>query len=220
MSNRSCRLYRNHRSNRLTGDTNLNTLTYVTQLRIDALQNRNKLLDAAEAVFLDDGVDASLELVVARAGVGRATLFRNFADRNALIFGLLDRTLCEFEDEAARIGADKFSLHRLLRFTADRMIYRAPIIEYWRSMDQRTPVFIEARERLAALYEPALHVAIAQGGCREDLRPSDLPLLVTMLGGGLYAPTTELRIELAERAWMFVADMARLAPLPDRVPAE
>lgn len=184
------------------------------------MQNRLKLLDAAEAVFLDQGVDASLDLVVAKAGVGRATLFRNFADRNALIFGLLDRTLCEFEREATRVDVDGFSLHRLLRYVADLMIYRAPIIEYWRAMDQRSPVFIRARERLMAIFEPALQCAIRDGMCRDDLRPIDIPLLITMLGGGLYAPTAELRGELAERAWLFVADGARLSPLPERAAAE
>ncbi len=44
-------------------------------------------------VFGQHGVTAPLDLVVERAQVGRATLYRNFPDRTALIQALLQRTV-------------------------------------------------------------------------------------------------------------------------------
>ena len=53
--------------------------------RDDAATRRRRLLDAADEVFSEQGVNAPLELVIERAGLGRATLYRHFPDRTALM---------------------------------------------------------------------------------------------------------------------------------------
>jgi AcrR family transcriptional regulator len=53
--------------------------------RADALRNRAKILDAAEAVFAAQGLSASTEDVARRAGVGIGTVFRHFPTKEALI---------------------------------------------------------------------------------------------------------------------------------------
>ena len=50
-------------------------------LRADAQRNRDALLEAAAAAFAESGVDASLEDVAKRAGVGIGTLYRHFPTR-------------------------------------------------------------------------------------------------------------------------------------------
>ncbi len=52
--------------------------------RADRLRNRERLLDAARAVFAAGGAGASLEAVAERAGVGVGTLYRHFPDRQSL----------------------------------------------------------------------------------------------------------------------------------------
>lgn len=59
-------------------------LTAVPPLRADAQRNRERLLAAAEAVFLERGAEASMEDVAKRAGVGIGTLYRRFPTRDAL----------------------------------------------------------------------------------------------------------------------------------------
>ena len=59
-------------------------LTAVPPLRADALRNRERLLAAAEDVFLERGAEASMEDVAKRAGVGIGTLYRRFPTRDAL----------------------------------------------------------------------------------------------------------------------------------------
>jgi AcrR family transcriptional regulator len=182
--------------------------------RADAVQNREKLLDAAEAVFLEAGINVPLDVVAERAGVGRATLFRNFVDRHALITGLLDRGLDELECEALRIDGDAAALGRLLRFVAERMVARAPLIEYWRTFGHDSPDYQAAMKRFVTLFEKPVAWAVAGGACRADLLPLDVFLMATMLSGALYAPTSCRRRELTERAWMFVVEMAQLRNPP------
>lgn len=54
-------------------------------LRADAARNRERILAAAEEVFLALGADASLEEVARRAEVGIGTLYRRFPTREDLL---------------------------------------------------------------------------------------------------------------------------------------
>ena len=54
-------------------------------LRADAQKNRELILSAAEALFLEKGAAVPLEDVAKRAGVGIGTLYRRFPTREALL---------------------------------------------------------------------------------------------------------------------------------------
>lgn len=54
-------------------------------MRKDALANRERLLEAADTMFRERGLDVSVGEIAAAAGVGRGTLFRNFPHKDALI---------------------------------------------------------------------------------------------------------------------------------------
>ena len=58
-------------------------------LRADAERNRARLLDAAQALFRERGLDVGVAEIAERAGVGRGTLFRNFASKEALIVAVV-----------------------------------------------------------------------------------------------------------------------------------
>ena len=53
--------------------------------RADAVRNRARVIDAAETVFTEQGTDAGVEVVAARAGVGKATVYRSFPTKEALV---------------------------------------------------------------------------------------------------------------------------------------
>ncbi len=80
---------------------NRKLVTDETPLRADAARNRERILEAAEAVFVERGADASLEEVAKRAGVGIGTLYRRFATRDELLAALSDTRLLELA-EASR----------------------------------------------------------------------------------------------------------------------
>src|SRR3954451_9496870 len=55
------------------------------QLRQDAARNRERIIEAAREVFSEQGLQAPIEEVARRAGVGIATLYRRFPTRPELI---------------------------------------------------------------------------------------------------------------------------------------
>jgi AcrR family transcriptional regulator len=68
--------------------------------RADAARNRRRILGAARRLIARHGVHAvTLEQVAREAGVGRATLFRRFEDRGALLEALLDEHERALQDE-------------------------------------------------------------------------------------------------------------------------
>lgn len=54
-------------------------------LRVDARRNREKILTTAARLFSEQGLDAQMERIAKEAGVGSATLYRNFPTREALV---------------------------------------------------------------------------------------------------------------------------------------
>jgi AcrR family transcriptional regulator len=63
----------------------LSQSTPVQTLRADAQRNYDVLLDAAARVFAEEGVDAPVKEIAARAGVGVGTVYRRFPTRSDLI---------------------------------------------------------------------------------------------------------------------------------------
>ncbi len=64
-------------------------------MRKDALRNRQRVLEAADAMFREHGVEVSVGEIAEAAGVGRGTLFRNFKNKDALIAAVIAERLGE-----------------------------------------------------------------------------------------------------------------------------
>lgn len=73
-------------------------------LRADARRNRDAILLAARETFEADGVLASLDGIALRAGVGNATLYRNFPTREDLLAAVIQTSIA-----AALTEADELS---------------------------------------------------------------------------------------------------------------
>ena len=58
-------------------------------LRADAQRNLDRLLEAAGECFAEQGVDASIDEIARRAGVGHGTVFRRFPTKDALLAAVL-----------------------------------------------------------------------------------------------------------------------------------
>ncbi|MFF2088014.1 TetR/AcrR family transcriptional regulator [Nocardia sp. NPDC058176] len=54
-------------------------------MRADARRNYERLLDCAREVFAEQGIDAPLDDIARRAGVGPGTLYRHFPNRTVLM---------------------------------------------------------------------------------------------------------------------------------------
>jgi AcrR family transcriptional regulator len=70
--------------------------------RADAVANHARILEAARLVMVERGLDMEMDEVAERAGVGVGTLYRHFANRDAMVQAVLAKT---FEDILVRLRA-------------------------------------------------------------------------------------------------------------------
>ncbi len=68
--------------------------------RADAIRNRERVIAAAASVLAELGPEASVDDVAARAGVGRATVYRCFPTKEHLVAGVAAERLRRFEQLA------------------------------------------------------------------------------------------------------------------------
>ncbi len=68
--------------------------------RADAARNRERLLQSASELFRERGLEVAVSEIAEHAGVGRATLFRNFPTKNDLVIAVVIERI----DEASATG--------------------------------------------------------------------------------------------------------------------
>lgn len=148
--------------------------------RSDVARHRAALLEAASRVFAQQGVHVSLDAVVDEAGVGRATLYRHFPDRAALLLALFDREIAAVSEACAdeQPGTALFAMIAQLGHAARQ----APALaDAWRAVAADHPA-LQARQRdLILLFEKPLADAIGQGLVRPDLTMNDVVAVIRMV---------------------------------------
>jgi AcrR family transcriptional regulator len=150
----------------------------VRRPRADAVRNRERVLEAAKAVFSAGGPDASLEAVARRAGVGIGTLYRHFPTREALFEAVYRREVQQLGElaEALKSEADPVdALRRWLRsnveFVATKKGMSAALALAMHSASELTAYSFE---RLTKAVGALLDRAVAAGEIRSDISPEDL----------------------------------------------
>src|SRR5579862_4183974 len=84
--------------------------------RADARRNRERVLEAAKAIFSAGGPEASLEAVARRAGVGIGTLYRHFPTREALFEAVYRREVDQLGEMAQRLAQDAAPVEALRKW--------------------------------------------------------------------------------------------------------
>jgi AcrR family transcriptional regulator len=75
--------------------------------RADALRNRASVLAAAEAVFAAEGINAPVDVIAEKAGVGVGTLYRHFPTKEKLFEAILLERIVEItQDARSRLESD------------------------------------------------------------------------------------------------------------------
>jgi AcrR family transcriptional regulator len=158
-------------------------------MRRDAAMNRARLLNAAEAVFAERGPSATLDDIAKAAQVGPATLYRRFANKDALVqevlggfFQRLIDVAAEAEQSPADAGLDVF-LRTVGVELAGKAGLSAPI---WGELAP-TALVEELRSRSTEL----LRRAQAAGAVRADVTPDDITISVWALRGVIQSERTD-----------------------------
>ncbi|MCS7478821.1 TetR/AcrR family transcriptional regulator [Umezawaea endophytica] len=90
-------------------------------LRADARRNRDRLLASASRLFVEQGLDATVDMIAKDAGVGMGTLYRHFPTREALIEAAY-RTQLDAVCDAAADLVDSVGAEEALRTWMDRFL--------------------------------------------------------------------------------------------------
>ena len=98
--------------------------------RADALQNREAILAAAQQIFEDQGVLAPLDGIAVLAGVGNATLYRNFPTRDDLLVAVIQSSF----DEALLYGEELSQAHEPRRALAEWLVALAWRLHIWHDL--------------------------------------------------------------------------------------
>jgi AcrR family transcriptional regulator len=167
--------------------------------RRDAQRNHELLVEAARELFMEQGVDAPLEEVARRAGLGIGTLYRHFATRDALVEAIVERRMGELLAiaEAALSEPEGWEglvglLERTLELqAADRML-KDVLMRY----SPETARLESAREEVRRLFEQILVRARDEGTLRRDFALPDLALLLWS-----FAPVIDATAKVAPNAW-------------------
>jgi AcrR family transcriptional regulator len=140
--------------------------------RLDAARNRDKILAAARAAFADPGAEVSMAEIARRAGVGMATLYRNFPGRRELLEALfaneVDAICAAAEAMSGAPPGVAFTawLHRFYAFVTSKRPIAAELLEH---TDRADPIFGTNRDRVVAAAGPLFAAARQAREVRDDL---------------------------------------------------
>ena len=176
--------------------------------RSDAARNRERLLEAAQRLIREHGVDhLTMEALAAEAGVGKGTVFRRFGSRAGLMAAVLDFSEAEWQGAVMGgpppLGPGAPPWERLVAFgraRLERVLEATDLI--------RAAGFSDARSMTVQSFG-TLHVRYLLA---ELDTPGDLPLLATALLAPLEQPvlyrqvTLEgLEVDRIHAAWVDLA---------------
>ncbi|MGW1433221.1 TetR/AcrR family transcriptional regulator [Streptomyces sp. NPDC002431] len=152
--------------------------------RADAVRNRERIVMAAREMFVEFGPEVPLDDVARRAGVGNATLYRNFPDRAALVhevvLSVTSRTT-ERAREAAAEESDAFAaLSRFVHAAADERIGAlCPMLSG--GFDKDHPDLLAERRHLDEAVDGLVSRAMDEGRLRTDIAVGDVIVALSQL---------------------------------------
>lgn len=156
-------------------------MTEDAPLRADARRNRDQILAAAEAVFLERGARVSLEDVAKRAGVGIGTLYRRFPTREDLLAATYSARFLAFAETTRNRGEKIGPLDALRTYLQDLVrytnMYRGVAASLGTVLQIGTPGCRATSEEGARL----LTRGQAVGAIRPDIRFDDLVCIATAI---------------------------------------
>ncbi|MFJ5886257.1 TetR/AcrR family transcriptional regulator [Kitasatospora cineracea] len=152
--------------------------------RADAARNRARIVAAAREAFVEHGALASLDEIARRAGVGNATLYRNFADRQALIhqvsIAVMERIVAHAHAATAQEPDSFAAFSRFVHAAAEERIGAlCPLLSD--TIDLNEPELAAARAEMKQVTEDLIARAQADGLLRTDVGAGDIVVAMAQL---------------------------------------
>jgi AcrR family transcriptional regulator len=154
-------------------------------LRADAQRNRERILEAADEMFAAHGVDASIDEIASRAGVGVGTLYRNFPTKEALLQALFVarmQPLITAARDAAEAEDPGEAFVAFMRRLGDEFVNFKALAEVMASSGMDLSAKAEAAADLLQAGDALLRRAQQAGDVRPDVGIADVAAMMTGLG--------------------------------------
>ena len=157
-------------------------------LRADARRNREKLVAAAAAAFAEAGLDAQVEDIARRAGVGVGTLYRHFPTKDALVAALAEEHFERLADtiEAALEKPASADGWETFATTIWRIAETVAADVAWCEIVGGHPTAVQTasrgQHRLAAATSALLARAQQSGRMRDDVTFADISTIMCGFG--------------------------------------
>jgi AcrR family transcriptional regulator len=181
----------------------MNQSEAVRSLRADARRNHSQLLAAARDVFVERGPGAPLEEVARRAGVGIGTLYRRFADREALLRAVVLDALVQTRQAAEQALAEEPDpFDALIRYMHSALDLRvsAVIPLVLDKIDISDPELVPARDASANAVAQIVEAAHRADALPADVTFADIGMMLVRLARPLPgAMPAELNDRLGHR---------------------
>lgn len=178
------------------------TVPNALPLRADARRNLERIVEAAREAFAERGLDVGVEEIARRAGVGKATFFRRFPTKDALVLAVLEGFIADMEVSAQRALELDDPMESLRVFLMDHIRLQAENIGFFDAIAARWSTGmnppVELTDRMLAAVARVLEPAQAAGALREGVEPGDISTMVKMLGAAIRPMPGML---LCEPAW-------------------
>ena len=190
-------------------------------MRADARRNRERVLEAAEALFGEIGLKAQMDDVAERAGVGVGTVYRHFPTKAALLEAVIaGRGEAMLRDIKAAVGDPDpgMGLRRFASAMADHQARNRALAEEMAAEIDLPAVMARVRDSIYDAVSGLVNRAQAAGAIRSDIGASDVSMLLSGIAH-VVELAGDLGARLRQRYLTIVLDGLRPAdasPLPGR----
>ncbi len=154
-------------------------------LRSDARRNREKILAAASELFAQEGAGLCMDDLARRAGVGHATVFRRFPNKEELILAMFEDRLADVAEAVEQAASSEDAWEGLvaaMTYIAERQARDRGLMEAVGTEVFGSPRLREARMRVVEPMAGLLARAQEAGQVRDDLEALDVFFLITAAG--------------------------------------
>ncbi|MEV7394665.1 MULTISPECIES: TetR/AcrR family transcriptional regulator [unclassified Streptomyces] len=188
--------------------------------RVDARSSVERII-AAGRIVLGEG-EASLERIAAEAGVGIATLYRHFPNREAVVRAVLEdilqTDLQPLIERAAEADDTRQALQEIATRLLDLIAEERGLVTFAGNF---ADVAVDVLQRFSASLHPLLLRGQQAGEIRADLTADDIPRFLVMAVAGLALPGTAPSLRARFIALLFDAlNPANATALPPLSPGE
>ena len=161
-----------------------------------AAENRAAIIKAAGEIFSEQGLNAPLNAIAKRAGVGQGSLYRHFPTRASLALAAFDDGLNEIEALVASGG----TLEQVLAMVTEQAMASVAFLEILVPLAHE-PNASSLETRIRAIVDATVSEGIAAGTVPAHYTADDTLLAIRMVAGALGGTTVEEREGIVAASW-------------------